>query len=92
MEQSLVDVLRRMETIERRLETSEQRFSEMDKRGQHNAELLVRIDERTARQERDTAKYVTREEFAPIKGLVYGLVGLLLTGVIGAVLALVIRK
>jgi len=34
--------------------------------------------------------YVTREEFKPVKAVVYGLVGLLLTGVMTAILGLVI--
>lgn len=36
--------------------------------------------------------YVTREEFSPIKSIVYGLVGIVLTSVIGALVALVIRQ
>jgi hypothetical protein len=36
--------------------------------------------------------YVTRTEFEPIKRIVYGLVTILLTGVVLAVLALVIKK
>lgn len=36
--------------------------------------------------------YVTKEEFAPVKTLVYGMVGLILVAVIGALLTLVIRK
>ena len=35
--------------------------------------------------------FVTKEEFAPVRNLVYGLVGLLLTGVIGSFLMVVIR-
>lgn len=38
------------------------------------------------------ADYVTREEFSPIKSIVYGLVGIVLTSVIGALVALVIRQ
>jgi len=38
------------------------------------------------------SKYVTKEEFDPIKKLVYGVTGLILTTVIGALLALVIIK
>lgn len=38
------------------------------------------------------AQYVTRYEFDPIKKIVYGMVTLVLTGVIGAILTLVIRK
>ena len=36
-------------------------------------------------------KYVTAETFEPVKRLVYGLVTLLLTGVVGGLLALVLR-
>lgn len=36
------------------------------------------------------SNYVTRDEFTPIKNLVYGLVGLILTGVVMALLGLVI--
>lgn len=36
--------------------------------------------------------YVTREEFEPIKRLVYGLVSLILVSVVGAVLALVVIR
>lgn len=35
--------------------------------------------------------YVTKEEFDPIKRLVYGVVALVTTAVVGAVLALVVR-
>lgn len=37
------------------------------------------------------AKYVTNEAFSPVKNLVYGLVTLILTAVIGAILVLVIK-
>jgi thiosulfate reductase cytochrome b subunit len=36
--------------------------------------------------------YVTVAEFDPIKKVVYGLIALLLTGVVGALLAIVINK
>jgi hypothetical protein len=36
--------------------------------------------------------YITKEEFDPIKKVVYGLVGLILTGVVGALIGLVIVK
>jgi hypothetical protein len=37
-------------------------------------------------------KYVTKDEFDPIKKVVYGMVGLILVAVVGAVLALVISR
>lgn len=38
------------------------------------------------------ADYVTKDEFDPIKKLVYGVVAIVLTGVMGALLALVVNK
>lgn len=38
-----------------------------------------------------TTHYVSKEEFEPIKKLVYGLVGLILVSVGGAIVSLVIR-
>ena len=35
--------------------------------------------------------YVTKQEFAPVKMTVYGFVGLVLTGVIGALIMVVLR-
>ena len=36
-------------------------------------------------------QYVTRAEFAPIKQVVYGIIGLLITAVFGALLSLVVK-
>lgn len=38
------------------------------------------------------ADYVTKDEFTPIKSVVYGLVGTILVAVFGALVALVIQK
>ena len=38
------------------------------------------------------SRYVSKDEFEPIKKLVYGVVGLILTTVIGALLALVVFR
>ena len=38
------------------------------------------------------SEYITKAEFAPIQKIVYGMVGLILVGVIGALLTLVLRK
>ena len=48
-----------------------------------------RIDKLEARLDKD---FVTQREFEPFKKIVYGFVGLILTGVVLAMLALVIRK
>lgn len=60
---------------------------------------IARIDERTANLVTDVSEikhkieshYVTQEEFKPVKSIVYGLVGLILTTVIMALLYLIIR-
>lgn len=38
------------------------------------------------------ANYVTKEEFAPIKRIVYGMVGVILVGVLTALMALIVRQ
>jgi len=37
-------------------------------------------------------KYVTIDQFSPVRNIVYGMVGLILIAVIGALITLVIRK
>lgn len=37
------------------------------------------------------AQYVTVQEFEPVKKIVYGMVGLILVAVVGAIIALVIK-
>jgi len=61
-------------------------------------DLLVRIDERTQTLHTEISDvkcalsgYVTRKEFTPIKSVVYGIVGLIGTAVIGALLTTIIR-
>lgn len=43
-------------------------------------------------EEQVTSRYISKEEFEPIKRIVYGMVGLILVGVVGALLTLVINK
>lgn len=38
------------------------------------------------------SEYVTQDEFDPIRRVVYGMVGLVLLSVLGAIVALVLRK
>jgi hypothetical protein len=65
-----------------------------------NEVLLARIDERTKRLEEDfidfkekiSSNLVTKEEFNPVRNLVYGGVTLVLTTVGGAILYLVVRN
>jgi len=67
---------------------------------QNDRVLLARIDERTQALQREVhaiaehlkEDYVTAAEFVPIKKIVYGLVGLVLTAVTLAVLGLLFLK
>ena len=58
-------------------------------------ELLARIDERTLQMQKDfeafKATIVTQDEFKPIKSIVYGVVGLIMLSVFGALIAIVVR-
>jgi len=69
--------------------------------------LLARLDERTKSIEKSLLnlqeelssvsakleeKYITHSEFWPIKALVYGAVGSMLTAIIGSVLMLVLKE
>ena len=49
------------------------------------------VKQRELLEEKKSEVYVTKVENAPIQKIVYGLVGLLLTGVMGAILALVLK-
>lgn len=58
-------------------------------------DLLVRIDERTTGMHSTLSSiptiYVTKQEFTPVKKIVYGVVGLMCIAVIGSLLSLVIK-
>ena len=65
----------------------------------NGATLLTRIDERTKQLVKDIVEikekleshYVNREEFNPVKNLVYAGVGVILIAVVGAIVALVVK-
>ena len=64
------------------------------------ASLLARIDERTIAtsnavleiKSKMETHYVTQNEFRPVKSIVYGLVGLILTSVVIALIAMVVVR
>lgn len=69
-----------------------------DEFDQHSREMLGRMDERIKslrssieRIEAALVKYVTRVEFWPVKAIAYGLAGLVLTAVVAALLAKVMK-
>ena len=51
----------------------------------------LRTDVTEIKQKLDS-NYVTKEEFSPVRQIVYGIVSLILLGVVGAVLALVVHQ
>jgi hypothetical protein len=53
--------------------------------------LLARIDERLKHLEKMVAYFVTQIEFAPVKMIAFGLAGLALASVLGALLAKALR-
>lgn len=59
-------------------------------------QLLARIDERTLTLVKEMSEIrremVTRPEIRPIKAIAYGLAGLMLSGVVAAILQLVLQK
>lgn len=67
-----------------------------DPQDMRTPELLIRLDERTAAIIKELAdlrqEVVTQSEFKPIRMLAYGLVALFMTGVIGAVLSVVLNQ
>lgn len=54
-------------------------------------EKLTHADKRIDAVEAELAEKVTKEEFGPVKSIVFGLVGLVLTAVVGALITLVVQ-
>lgn len=54
-------------------------------------ESLIRMEMRLGFVERTLETLVSKLEFAPVKLIVYGLVGLLCSSVVAAIVALVVR-
>lgn len=57
-----------------------------------NSELIKSVaDKLDAYMKHVSDRYVTKEEFLPVKSIVYGLVGVILTAFIGSIIILVFR-
>ena len=54
--------------------------------------LLVRLDERTQQMQKQLESHVSHDEFRPVKMVVYGLVSLILTSVLAAVIAVAVKQ
>jgi predicted nucleic acid-binding Zn-ribbon protein len=97
------DVIRLEATVNERMKNIEEKFSEITKgneqSAQHEMELAVlkndvkyikiTVEEIKIILEKD---YVKRSEFDPVKKIVYGMVGIILTSVVVGVLTLVLRR
>ena len=72
------------------------RLDALENKRSSDIDLLTRIDERTKRMAEDMTilrgDYVKKEEFDPVRKLVFGMVALVMVSVIGALLALVLNK
>jgi hypothetical protein len=55
-------------------------------------ELKDAVEHKLGPSESCREAFVSRDRFWPIEKVVYGLVGLILTGVVGAIIALVIKR
>ena len=56
------------------------------------SERLVRIETSLEQLKKREDRYVSRLEFEPVKRIVYGMVGLILTSVVGALLGLILLQ
>ena len=78
------------------LENLESRVKDLESEGKSIAEILIRIDERTKILIEDfkvfQKSYVRKEEFEPIKKIVWSSMGIAGTALIGAVMSLVIKS
>ena len=55
-------------------------------------DTLPVLAERVNRLEQESLQWISKDEFAPVRLLVYGMTAMALTAVVGAILALVIGK
>lgn len=69
--------------------TNEQRDIDIALIRQSTENIEKRVDSIDLKLEKN---YVTQDQFDPIRRLVYGLVGLILVGVVTAVLALILQR
>jgi len=65
-------------------QSDETKLAVMDTKLDNVIDRLTTLDDKVSRH------YVSKEEFDPIKKIVYGMVSLILIAVVGAILALVI--
>ena len=54
-------------------------------------DIHANISEIKGMMKDEAAKFVNQDQFYPVKSIVYGLVGLLLTGIIGSLLIIVLK-
>lgn len=75
-----------IDIIEKELRELQQNYAKIDTKLERVLEDISKLFDALE------TRYITKEEFAPVKNLVYGLVALILATVFGALLLLVIVK
>jgi preprotein translocase subunit Sss1 len=89
VEDNIIKITRletQMNTVNQKLDCLDKKFDTFQ--GSINDTLDQGLKDMQAMME----NYTRKEEFLPVQKITYGLVGLILTGVIGAILALVLKQ
>lgn len=75
------------------MEAIDQVIKDNDIRSQGGMETSIKYIQRDIAEikEKLDEKYVTQDEFKPVKAIVYGMVGLILVAVIGYIISLAIK-
>ena len=88
-EENTKEFSRVIAALEKKASEDIERAREMEKLTGIISSVEKKVDHVTDMIEKN---YVTRAEFSPVKTICYGLVGLIVSGVVGALLTLIIRK
>lgn len=82
---------RDVKEIKDKLEGMERRFDGIETALADGYVSRVEYAEMMQRVEKALENSISKEQFAPVRNIVYGMVAIILTGVIGAILALVVK-
>lgn len=82
----------KIESIKEKLTILNDNFNDQLERTIETEKDVVRLDGAIKSIKERIEQLVSKDEFSPIRALVYGMVGMALTGVLSAVLAKIITK
>lgn len=82
----------KIESIKEKLTILNDNFNDQLERTIETEKDMVRLDGAIKSIKERIEQLVSKDEFSPIRALVYGMVGMALTGVLSAVLAKIITK